>query len=98
MLSHAWKKLAKEYDLTIGNGVAYGEFRGYNATFSDGSNTKRVDFSVYVPDNCALKNANVAPTTAINKVAIPITVSITVLFFPSFIFVSSFTIKIVTFL
>lgn len=53
MLSHAWKKLAKEYDLTIGNGVAYGEFRGYNATFSDGSNTKRVDFSVYVPDNTA---------------------------------------------
>lgn len=50
MLSSAWKKLAKENNLTIGNGVAYGNFRGYNATFSDGPNRKRIDFSVYVPD------------------------------------------------
>lgn len=55
MLSSAFKKLAKENNLKISNGIAYGNFRGYNSTFSDGAGTKRIDFAVHIPDYSTYK-------------------------------------------
>lgn len=40
MIGSALKKLAKQNNLTISNGVAFGDFHGYAVTFSEGAGTK----------------------------------------------------------
>lgn len=50
MIGSALRKLAKENGMMVGHGVAYGNYRGFAATFSEGSNYKQVAFSTEFPD------------------------------------------------
>lgn len=45
MIGSGLKKLAKQYGLTVSNGVAYGSLNGYATTLSEGSGYKRIDIS-----------------------------------------------------
>lgn len=45
MVGSALKKLAQENGMKVDAGVAYGSFRGFAATFSEGANYKRISFS-----------------------------------------------------
>lgn len=50
MIGSGLKKLAKANGMMIANGVAYGNFQGFAATFSEGSGYKRVDFATKFTD------------------------------------------------
>ena len=50
MIGSALKKLAKENAMTVSSGVAYGSFRGYAVTFSEGMGYKRMDIVTRIPD------------------------------------------------
>lgn len=50
MIGKALKKLAAENNMTVANGVAYGNLRGYAATLCEGSGWKRIEFSVRFSD------------------------------------------------
>lgn len=45
MIGSGLKKLAKQYGMTISNGVAYGSLKGYATTLSEGANYKRIDIA-----------------------------------------------------
>ena len=45
MIGSGLKKLAKENNMQIAHGVAYGEYRGFALTMCEGSGWKRLDFS-----------------------------------------------------
>ena len=49
MVGGALQKLAKQNGMQMANGVAYGSFRGFATTFSEGSGYKRIDISVTFP-------------------------------------------------
>lgn len=50
MIGSGLKKLAKEYGMTIGSGVAYGSLGGFAATLSEGAGFKRIVFSTQFSD------------------------------------------------
>lgn len=50
MIGSGLKKLAKEYGMTIGSGVAYGSLGGFAATLSEGGGYKRIVFSTRFSD------------------------------------------------
>lgn len=50
MIGSALKKLAKENGMRISHGVAYGNYRGFAATFSEGAGYKQISFSTQIPD------------------------------------------------
>lgn len=50
MIGSALKKLARENEMKISNGVAYGAFRGYAVTLQEGSGYKRMDISTRFSD------------------------------------------------
>ena len=50
MIGSGLKKLAKEYGMTVSNGVAYGSLGGYAATLCEGSGWKRIVFSTCFAD------------------------------------------------
>ena len=49
MTGSYFKKLAKQNNMTVRHGVAYGEFRGFSVTFRDGNNTKFIDVATRFP-------------------------------------------------
>ena len=51
MIGSYFKKLAKENNMKIKSGVAYGEFRGYAVTFRDGNNTKYLSVTTRFPSD-----------------------------------------------
>ncbi len=50
MVGSGIKKLAKENDLKVSSGVAYGNLYGYASTFSEGSGYKRLVIVTSIPD------------------------------------------------
>lgn len=50
MVGAGLKKLAKEQGLTVDSGVAYGSFKGYAVTLSEGAGVKRIDIATKLPD------------------------------------------------
>ena len=50
MIGSGLKKLAKELGMQVGSGVAYGNVRGYNTTFCEGSGWKRIDIATQFTD------------------------------------------------
>lgn len=50
MIGSGLKKLAKEYGMTVSNGIAYGSLGGYAATLCEGSGWKRIVFSTHFAD------------------------------------------------
>lgn len=50
MIGSALKKLAKENGMKVAHGVAYGNYRGFAATFSEGAGYKQISFSTQIPD------------------------------------------------
>ena len=50
MIGSGLKKLARENGMSIASGVAYGDFRGYAATFSEGSGYKLLAVTTKFPD------------------------------------------------
>lgn len=50
MIGSGLKKLAKENNMKVYGGVAYGSLRGFAATLSEGAGFKRIDFAVSFPD------------------------------------------------
>lgn len=53
MIGSGLKKLARENGMSIASGVAYGNFRGYAATFSEGSGYKLLAVTTKFPDELA---------------------------------------------
>ncbi|MGM9591450.1 MAG: hypothetical protein ACI3VK_01875 [Oscillospiraceae bacterium] len=53
MIGSGLKKLARENGMSIASGVAYGNFRGYAATFSEGSGYKLLAVTTKFPDEPA---------------------------------------------
>ena len=53
MIGSGLKKLARENGMSIASGVAYGSFRGYAATFSEGSGYKLLAVTTKFPDELA---------------------------------------------
>ncbi len=51
MIGSYFKKLAKENNMKVKSGVAYGEFRGYAVTFRDGNNTKYISVTTRFPSD-----------------------------------------------
>lgn len=51
MIGYALKKLAKENNLTISNGLAYGNFHGYAASFYEGAGTKTMVISSHITND-----------------------------------------------
>lgn len=49
MVGAALQKLARQNEMRIANGVAYGNFRGFATTFSEGAGYKRIDISLTFP-------------------------------------------------
>lgn len=47
MVGSGLKKLARQNNMKISNGVAYGDLRGYAATLSEGAGYKKIAFSSY---------------------------------------------------
>lgn len=66
MIGSGLKKLAKENQMTVAKGVAYGALRGYAATLSEGSGYKRIDISTHFPDAQSQENL----LTEVNQVNI----------------------------
>ena len=50
MVGSGIKKLAKENNLKVSSGVAYGNLHGYASTFSEGSGYKRLVIATSFPD------------------------------------------------
>ena len=50
MVGSGLKKLAKEHNMKVSSGVAYGSLGGYNATMSEGSGWKQIVFATLFPD------------------------------------------------
>ncbi len=50
MIGSALKKLAKEYDMTVDKGIAYGSLGGFAATLSEGAGFKQIVFSTHFDD------------------------------------------------
>ena len=50
MVGSGLKKLAAEYGMKIGSGVAYGDLGGFAATLSEGSGWKQIVFATRFPD------------------------------------------------
>ena len=50
MIGSALKKLAKEYDMTVDKGIAYGSLGGFAATLSEGAGFKQIVFSTCFDD------------------------------------------------
>lgn len=50
MVGSGLKKLAGEYGMKIGSGVAYGSLGGFAATLSEGSGWKQIVFATQFPD------------------------------------------------
>lgn len=50
MIGSALKKLAKEYNMTVDKGIAYGSLGGFCATLSEGAGWKRIVFSTRFSD------------------------------------------------
>ena len=50
MIGSAFKKFAKNHDMKIARGVAYGNFYGYATTFSEGSGWKRIVVATRFPE------------------------------------------------
>lgn len=44
MIGSALKKLAKEYDMTVDKGIAYGSLGGFAATLSEGPGSSKSSF------------------------------------------------------
>lgn len=55
MIGSGLKKLARENGMSIASGVAYGNFRGYTATFSEGSGYKLLAVTTKFPDEQSRK-------------------------------------------
>ena len=53
MVGYALRKIAKEYNLTLEDGIAYGNYRGFAATFSEGMGSKTVCFTGRFPSEAA---------------------------------------------
>ena len=51
MIGSYFKKLAKQNNMKIKSGVAYGDFRGYAVTFRDGNSTKYIDITTRFPES-----------------------------------------------
>lgn len=51
MIGSYFKKLAKQNNMKVKGGVAYGEFRGYAVTFRDGNNTKYISITTRFPSD-----------------------------------------------
>ena len=50
MIGYGLKKLAKENGMQVDAGVAYGNFKGFAVTFSEGAGYKRMDVVTKFPD------------------------------------------------
>ena len=50
MIGTGLRKLAQENSMQISNGVAYGNLKGYAATFSEGSGYKQITFAIVFSD------------------------------------------------
>ena len=50
MVGYGLKKLAKENGMQVDAGVAYGNFKGFAVTFSEGAGYKRMDVVTKFPD------------------------------------------------
>ncbi len=50
MIGSGLKKMALANEMTVSNGVAYGNFKGYAATFSEGQGYKKIVFTVKFPE------------------------------------------------
>lgn len=50
MIGYALKKLAKEHQMNVDHGRAYGNFRGYAVTFYEGSGWKEINISCLILD------------------------------------------------
>ena len=49
MIGSGFKKLAAQYQLHVGNGIAYGSLMGYTTTLSEGAGFKRIQISTTFP-------------------------------------------------
>lgn len=49
MIGSYFKKLAKQNNMNVKNGVAYGKFQGFSVTFRDGNNRKFIDVATRFP-------------------------------------------------
>lgn len=65
MIGSGLKKLAERNGMTVSHGVAYGNLGGFNATFSEGSGWKRIDFGTRFPD-AEKKQGFVAEVNGVN--------------------------------
>lgn len=57
MIGSGLKKLAREHNMQIASGVAYGSLMGYATTLYEGSGWKRIDIATAVPDPGQLRSA-----------------------------------------
>lgn len=53
MLGYALRKIAKEYGLTIDDGIAYGDYKGFAVTLSEGMGSKTFCFTGRFPSEAA---------------------------------------------
>ena len=51
MIGSYFKKLAKQNNMKVKNGVAYGKFQGFSVTFRDGNNRKFIDIATRFPSS-----------------------------------------------
>jgi len=49
MIGFGLKKLAKQHNMTVSNGIAYGNMLGYATTMGEGSGFKRLDITIRFP-------------------------------------------------
>lgn len=64
MIGSGLRKLAKQHELMISNGVAYGSMMGFATTLSEGSGYKRIDISTKFSQNQQLEQFQAALHTA----------------------------------
>ena len=50
MIGSGLKKLAKQHNMTVSNGVAYGSLMGFATTLSEGSGYKLIEISTTFPE------------------------------------------------
>lgn len=50
MIGLAWKKFAKQHNMKIAHGIAYGNFQGYAVTLCEGADWKRIIVNTRFPD------------------------------------------------
>lgn len=55
MIGSGLKKLAKQYEMLVCGGVAYGSLLGYATTLSEGAGYKRIDISTNFPESGSLE-------------------------------------------